>query len=89
MNKIRKAFGIVWMLVAPAVMIFIIYNAIAVVGKANETVLAATTEAAKAAAEAAKTNSLLQWSIIIIIFLPIAFGLMIFGRYALKGEYDM
>lgn len=29
-----------------------------------------------------------QWSVFIIIFIPIAIGLMIFGYYALKGEYD-
>jgi purine-cytosine permease-like protein len=33
-------------------------------------------------------NDTLQWSIIIGIFVPIAFGLMIFGWYALQGEYD-
>lgn len=30
----------------------------------------------------------LPWVIIITIFTPIAVGLMIFGYYALKGEYD-
>lgn len=30
----------------------------------------------------------LPWVIIITIFTPIAIGLMIFGYYALKGEYD-
>lgn len=30
----------------------------------------------------------LPWIIIITIFTPIAIGLMIFGYYALKGEYD-
>ncbi|BAV09299.1 hypothetical protein SAMN05421788_101739 [Filimonas lacunae] len=30
----------------------------------------------------------LPWIIIITIFTPIAVGLMIFGYYALKGEYD-
>jgi hypothetical protein len=30
----------------------------------------------------------IQWGVFIIIFIPIAFGLMIFGYYALKGEYD-
>ncbi len=33
-------------------------------------------------------NDTLQWGIIIGIFVPIAFGLMIFGWYALQGEYD-
>lgn len=30
----------------------------------------------------------IQWMVFVIIFIPIAIGLMIFGYYALKGEYD-
>ncbi len=30
----------------------------------------------------------IQWSIFIIIFIPIAIGLSLFGYYAWKGEYD-
>jgi hypothetical protein len=33
-------------------------------------------------------NKPIPWIIIITIFTPIAIGLMIFGFYALKGEYD-
>lgn len=33
-------------------------------------------------------NDILQWSIIIGIFTPVAIGMFIFGRYAFKGEYD-
>ena len=43
------------------------------------------------AAEIAKKpviDTKIQWGIFIIIFIPIAIGLMIFGYYALKGEYD-
>ncbi|MEY2639633.1 MAG: hypothetical protein RIR90_1115, partial [Bacteroidota bacterium] len=29
------------------------------------------------------------WIIIITIFTPIAIGLVIFGYYAMKGEYDL
>ncbi len=29
-----------------------------------------------------------QWVVFIIIFIPIAIGLAIFGYYAWKGEYD-
>jgi hypothetical protein len=35
-----------------------------------------------------RTNTVLQWAIILFIFLPISVGLMIFGFYAWKGEYD-
>ena len=33
-------------------------------------------------------NKPVPWMIIITIFTPIAIGLMIFGYYSLKGEYD-
>lgn len=44
-----------------------------------------------AAAEITKKpviDTKIQWGIFIIIFIPIAIGIMIFGYYALKGEYD-
>ena len=45
--------------------------------------------ARKLGAVTATTNDFLQWSIIILIFLPIALGFVIFGFYSMKGEYDM
>ena len=33
-------------------------------------------------------NKPIPWIIIITIFTPIAIGLMIFGYYAMKGEYN-
>ncbi len=30
----------------------------------------------------------IQWGVFVIVFFPIAIGLIIFGFYALKGEYD-
>lgn len=30
----------------------------------------------------------IQWSVFVIIFIPIAIGFAIFGYYAWKGEYD-
>jgi purine-cytosine permease-like protein len=30
----------------------------------------------------------IQWAVFIIVFTPIAIGIMIFGYYAIKGEYD-
>ena len=33
-------------------------------------------------------NNPVIWIIILVIFTPIAIGLMIFGWYALKGEYE-
>lgn len=88
MNLIKKLLGIIWMLLGPAAIIFMIWQAADKVGLANAKVAAAVGDVAKANAQGAATNTLLQWSIIIIIFVPIAFGLVIFGKYALAGEYD-
>jgi hypothetical protein len=30
----------------------------------------------------------IQWTVFIIVFIPAAIGLVIFGYYAVKGEYD-
>jgi purine-cytosine permease-like protein len=44
-----------------------------------------------AAGEIAKKpviDTKIQWGVFIGVFIPIAIGFMIFGYYALKGEYD-
>jgi purine-cytosine permease-like protein len=44
-----------------------------------------------AASEIAKKpviDTKIQWIIFIGVFVPIAFGIMIFGYYSIKGEYD-
>ena len=88
MNNLRRFLGVVWILLGPAAVIFMLSQAFAKIAAADTKVLAATDEAAKALASAAKLNVQLQWGIIIGIFLPIAFGLIIFGLYSMKGEYD-
>ena len=30
----------------------------------------------------------IQWTVFIVVFIPIAIGIMIFGFYAIKGDYD-
>jgi len=30
----------------------------------------------------------IQWGVFVLVFIPIAIGLVIFGYYAIKGEYD-
>lgn len=73
MNAIKKFLGFIWIILSPLLVIFMFQQAIDKVGKAAEGVT--------------RTNTLLQWSIILIIFIPICIGLAIFGYYALKGEY--
>ncbi len=74
MNNIKKFLGLLWMLLGPVIVIFLIHQAYEKIGSAAEGI--------------AKTNTALQWSIIILIFIPIAAGLVIFGKYAWEGEYD-
>jgi heme/copper-type cytochrome/quinol oxidase subunit 2 len=73
MNIIRKYLGLVWMLLAPGVIVFLLWQASLKIG------LAAT---------AAKANITLQWVIILLIFIPVCIGLFIFGYYAFKGYYN-
>jgi fatty acid desaturase len=71
MNAIKRLLGPFWMLIGPAAIVFLIY------------------EAAKKIAEKPTQDVYLPWVIIIAIFTPIAIGFVIFGYYAMKGEYDM
>jgi hypothetical protein len=70
MNTIKKWLGIVWILLGPIAIFYLIKTA--------------ATEIAKDPG----TNTIIQWSVFVIIFIPIAIGIMIFGYYALTGEYD-
>ena len=74
MNNVKKFLGLIWMLAGPVIIIFLIQQAL-------EKIAAATVGIAR-------TNTSLQWGIIILIFIPICAGLVIFGYYAWKGEYD-
>jgi len=73
MNALKKYLGIIWMLLSPAIVAFLIWQAAEKIGHATE---------------ATKANVTLQWSIILIIFFPICIGLLIFGYYAFKGYYE-
>jgi len=72
MNKLKRALGIIWLLLAPAVIFFLVDRAIVHIDPAGKKDI----------------NNPVIWIIIIGIFTPIAIGLMIFGWYAIKGEYD-
>ena len=72
MNTIKKYLGIVWLLLAPVVIYLLVAGAISNIDPAGKKDI----------------NNPVIWIIIIAIFTPIAIGLMIFGWYAWKGEYD-
>lgn len=72
MNAIKKILGLLWLVAGPAVIYFLISGAIDNIDPAGKKDI----------------NNPVIWIIIIAIFTPIAMGLMIFGWYAFKGEYD-
>lgn len=88
MNSIKKILGIAWMFTAPAVIYFMLSEALKANDKALSKIAAAVTDTARNAAQLGKTNTNLQWGIIITIFVPVMVGLFIFGYYGLKGEYN-
>ena len=72
MNQVKKIMGVLWMLIAPMVIYFLVMGAIHNInGNGDKDI-----------------NKPVPWIIIIGIFTPIALGLFIFGYYAFKGEYS-
>ncbi|MCF2444934.1 hypothetical protein L0657_13280 [Dyadobacter sp. CY345] len=74
MNALKRILGIVWIVLGPTLILFLVMQALEKINAAADGI--------------ARTNTTLQWSIIIIIFIPICAGLVIFGYYGVKGEYD-
>ena len=88
MNQLKRALGYVLLAVGPAVMVFMFWQAADKIGLAQSQVSAAVGEAAKNLARSNSVNTILQWCIIIAVFLPVACGMVIFAKYAINGEYD-
>lgn len=72
MNQLKRFLGLAWMLIGPAVIIILVRSAIHNIDLAGKQDI----------------NKPVPWIIIITIFTPIAIGLVVFGWYAWKGEYD-
>ncbi|WP_207511536.1 DUF6814 family protein [Longitalea luteola] len=70
MNQLKRWLGIVWIILGPVTIYYLIKTA------------------AEEIAKKPVLDTKIQWAVFIIIFIPIAIGLVIFGYYALKGEYD-
>ncbi len=64
--------GLVWIILAPVIIYFLVASAVHNISSGGTKDI----------------NRPIPWIIIIGIFTPIAIGLMIFGYYAMKGEYD-
>ena len=69
MNQIKKYLGIVWMLLGPAGIYFLISTAMQEIAKKPV------------------IDTKIQWGVFVVIFIPIAIGMMIFGWFAFKGDY--
>lgn len=72
MNQLKRIMGLVWMVIAPVVIYFLVMGAVHNISSTGTKDI----------------NKPIPWIIIITIFTPIAVGLMIFGWYSFKGEYD-
>ena len=70
MNTIKRALGIVWIILGPLILFYLVKTAAAEIAK--KPVL----------------DTRIQWGVFIVIFIPIAIGLVLFGYYALRGEYE-
>ncbi len=70
MNTLKRSAGIVWMLLGPLMLGFLLRTAAREISR-NDT-----------------TDTWIQWGVFITIFVPIAVGLVLFGWFAFKGEYD-
>lgn len=74
MNAFKKLLGLAWMILAPLAVILMFEQAAEKINLAAEGV--------------ARTNTALQWGIILLIFIPVSIGMIIFGYYSFKGEYN-
>lgn len=72
MDSLKKALGLLWMALGPAAVGLLLYAAFKNI---NST------------ATGDITNPV-PWIIVIAIFTPIAIGLVLFGWYCWKGEYN-
>jgi len=70
MNAIKRYLGVIWMIMGPVAIYYLIKTAVAEI--ARKPVI----------------DTKIQWAVFVIVFIPIAIGITIFGYYALKGEYD-
>lgn len=74
MSAIKKLLGLLWMILAPTAVVMMFQQAGEKINLAAEGV--------------ARTNTALQWGIILLIFIPVSIGMVIFGYYSFHGEYD-
>lgn len=72
MKFVKRYFGLILLVLAPVILYSLVDGAIANIDPSGTK----------------EINNPVIWIIIIAIFAPIAVGLVIFGWYAFRGEYD-
>jgi uncharacterized Tic20 family protein len=72
MIVLKRWLGMVWMILGPLIIFLLVKSALANIDSAGK----------------GDINKPVPWIIVISIFTPIAIGLVLFGWYAWKGEYD-
>jgi hypothetical protein len=72
MDQLKRQLGFIWMIIGLVSIIVLIAGAMINIDVNGKSDI----------------NKPVPWIIIISIFTPIAIGLIVFGWYALKGEYD-
>jgi uncharacterized Tic20 family protein len=72
MNAFKRYFGLLLLLIGPLLIYELVSGAMANIDATGKKDI----------------NNPIIWIIIIAIFTPIAIGLVIFGWYAFRGEYD-
>lgn len=70
MNYIKRYSGILWMLLGPVAIYYLLQTALSEIDRKP------------------LLDTKIQWGVFVVVFIPIAIGMVIFGYYALKGEYD-
>lgn len=70
MNSIKRYAGLLWMIMGPVAISYLIKTA------------------AEEITKKPVIDTKIQWIVFVVIFIPIAIGIMVFGWYALKGQYD-
>ena len=70
MNQIKKLAGIIWIILGPVAVYYLIQTALSEIAKKPI------------------IDTKIQWVVFIVVFIPIAIGMVIFGWFALNGEYD-
>ncbi|HEU4859371.1 MAG TPA: hypothetical protein VFT15_06015, partial [Chitinophagaceae bacterium] len=67
MNSIKRYAGLLWMIMGPVAIFYLIRTA------------------AEEITKKPVIDTKIQWIVFVVIFIPIAIGIMVFGWYALKG----